>query len=115
MDKPKVTEAAVGTEQVVRELVDALKSLQKNRRRSVPRRLTNKSSKILPNRAAVRRQPRFLGLCRAFQMSTNRSQNKSRNSKPPRIHRPQASKFNLASTEPFKDFAAAMESSSASS
>ncbi len=29
MDKPKVTEAAVGTEQVVRELVDALKSLQK--------------------------------------------------------------------------------------
>ena len=29
MDKPKVTEAAVGAEQVVRELVDALKSLQK--------------------------------------------------------------------------------------
>jgi hypothetical protein len=29
MDKPKVTEAAGGTEQVVRELVDALKSLQK--------------------------------------------------------------------------------------
>ncbi len=30
MDKPKVTEAAVGAEQVVRDLVDALKSLQKN-------------------------------------------------------------------------------------
>jgi hypothetical protein len=29
MDKPKVTEAAVGAEQVVRDLVDALKSLQK--------------------------------------------------------------------------------------
>src|ERR1700722_9747146 len=29
MDKPKVTEAAVDTEQVVRELVDALKSIQK--------------------------------------------------------------------------------------
>ncbi|MGB9381932.1 hypothetical protein, partial [Candidatus Binatus sp.] len=29
MDKPKVTEAAVGAEQVVRDLVDALKSIQK--------------------------------------------------------------------------------------
>ena len=102
MKEPKEASAPVDAERVVHELLDALETLAK-KRQPLPPLLANRRGK-LPNRARSK----------ANVVPGESEQHKSRHSKAPGVQRPQASRLNQARTESSRDFAAFMESSSAS-